>query len=407
MAVLNDQALFYTPKHQLIFSAMLSLNRKSEPIDITTVGNHLESDGLLAKVGGTAYLVDIVECVASTANAASYARTVKEKAVRRQIAEVCDQVSRSCYEAGEPTDKIVDQLQQQAYDIGRGAQVGGFRLLSDDNADCMQRIADWSSGEMQKRLIRTGRVDLDNQIHGFVPGDYVLLGGYTSHGKTQLALQMAEHMSVEQGRITGIHSIEMRREALNDRLHYSLAKINSERVKRGELTTQDWDELAKAEKRTRAAGLWVDDSTAVTPAQLWANVRTLKSRHNIEIVFVDYVQIMNHATAKGDTHEQRLREGSIRLKNMAKELGVVVVALSQLTDFGATLIRPSVHGVRECRAMGQDVDIALFVWHWNDNGVEKSCVICDKVREGRRGDVRMTFENGQWKDYTDREEPHE
>jgi len=393
---------FYVPKHGTIYAACLNLLSRQEPLDITTVANALLSTGDLGKVGGRVYMVELVEGVASTANAKSYARIVHEKAVARRLIEECNEIVRSAYEQSQPVSELLDHWQQRAFEFSGGKSTTGFSPLSDDNDAWLARVESLQSGAAQKDRIKTGFSELDLRVHGLCPGELVVIAGDTGQGKTQLALQIARDVAYSQGHHVGVLSLEMGKQELNARVQCAEAWIDNDSVETaGKLKADEFDRLVQAAQRTKDNHIWVDDSTLTSTLDLLANARRLKQQHDLRLLIVDYIQLMD-SHASEETRE-RVVSGIARwMKVIAKELRIVVVALSQITAPGESK-EPGITSLRESRAIGHHSDIVLMIHH--DAG-GRSWVILRKNRRGPSNKrIEMTFQRGQWAQIETHEPP--
>lgn len=387
VGILQTARAFYAPIHQIIYEAILNLYGASQPVDITTVVAHLLKIGLLDKVCGRVYLVELVEQVASTGNVGRYAEILKEKFTLRRIIEVSNEFISSCYSNnGTPVDQTLDRWQQVVFEIGQGLESEGFLPLCDDNDAWLRRVDQFQTGEMQKGRIRTGLSGLDRVIKGFAPGEMIVLAGETGSGKTQLALQIAHNIAFSQEKTAAILSLEMDAEELNARIQCFEALVDySENVKEpGGLTDQQYNRLVQAAGRTQVQRIFVESSALVTPPMLLARTRKLKTQRDVRLLIVDYLQLIDSG-GNEDTRERAVSGIARWMKTIAKELRITVLCLSQIT--------PPM-GLRESRAIGHHADKVMFVQH---DPIRGSGILVAKQRSGPSGAfVKMSFVNGQW-----------
>lgn len=392
---------FYVPKHKQIFGAALRLEQAGEPIDVHTISDELQKNDTLQQVGGRVYLVETWEQVASTLNVSAYIKIILDHSTSRQLICKCNEIAANCYNQERPVGLIVDDMQQMVYDIAQHRRSGGFELLSGDNTAFLQRVQDYETGEAQKRMVFSGFPTLDRILHGFERGACIIIGGRTSHGKTQLALQICESVAIERKKAVAFFSVEMSRQMLNERLHCSIARIDSEKMKDGQLGADDHDRLARAVSRSGKAKILIDDRSFVTPSQLLVNARKAKVQHGIELLVVDYLQIIQHSL-KGEYRERVVADISRRLKGIAKELDIPVLALSQLrrSERGENKL-PCLSDLRDSGAIEQDADVVIFVHH----ELDKAMLVVAKNRNGRTdGGIPMCFDKGHWDELTTRDE---
>jgi len=403
--ILDSPSHFYAPRHQTIYKAMLSLHQRGEPCDITTVAQELTEGKLLEQAGGRVYLVELAEHVASTVNVTQHAKVVLEKSALRQTIQIIGEINIECYAPGAKADEVLTLLQQKAFDLGRDKLRRGFVPLKDSNSDWLQLVQDYETGEAQKRVVLSGFKGLDDVLFGFEKGTTNIIAGHTSHGKTQLALQICEHVAMNQNRPVGIVSIEMNKIRLNARLQCSIARVDYEQVKRGKLTSEEHDRIALTCAKTSTLPIFIDDSACITPDQLLNRARIAVAEYGIELLVVDYLQIMNH-TGK-ETRERVVADLSRRMKRMAGELDIPVIVLSQLKRGDSAENRsPVLSDLRESGAIEQDADTVIFVYHHKDkNGTDLSELILAKNRDGKtQKTIPMTFIKGRWNEPSYREE---
>jgi replicative DNA helicase len=398
-SILTDEGGFYSPKHQMIYRAALDLAVESEPVDITTLITRLQDRGDLDKIGGRVYLVELADLVASTANLESYATTVREKAIRRRIISTCNRVVEDCHTDNDASaDQILDRMQQSAFEINQLAVDDGFSPLCDDNDAWLKRVDDYQSGLAQKNRIMTGFSGIDSRLHGLAPTELVIIAGDTGQGKTQLALQIVRNVAFDQGKNVAVLSLEMATNELNARIQCAESRVPHDKIETPHsLAPAEMDKLVLAASRTRHPKIWVSSSIMTTPASLLSHVRRLRVQRDIRLLVVDYLQLMD--ASSGEETRERVVSGLARwMKVIAKELGVVVICLSQITAQEGKA--PGITSLRESRAIGHHADQVLFVYH----SVEGSQIL---IRKNRRGPsnkaLAMRFEDGQWYEITERQ----
>jgi replicative DNA helicase len=386
--ILAKPSEFYSPKHQMIYEAALSVHARSEPVDIVTVVGELQRSGKLDRIGGRVYLVDLTEQVASTGNVATYAGIVQEKALRRKIIAVCQEIVGSCYGQELPADRILDQWQQAAFEIGQGQDIEGFRPLSEDNDAWLARVDKLQSGEAQKDRVLTGFSGIDHWTQGFAPTEMIVLNGKTGQGKTQLALQIARHCAYSQNKPVGILSLEMSFEDLNARIQCAEAWIDHFKVETsGGLRPEELNRLVHAAARTRSPKIFVNESILITPVQLFSSARRLKAQQDIRLLVVDYIQLMDPGAAE-DTREREVARMSRWMKVIAKSLNLVMLVLSQVTVIGKEV------SSRESKAIENDADKVLLIRHDDKGGAS---IFVKKQRRGPSNrSVPMNFDQGRW-----------
>jgi replicative DNA helicase len=406
--IIMDAGDFYAPKHQMIFQAAVDLYSKSEPVDITTVVSCLQDRGQLDKIGGRVYLVDLVEQVASTGNVASYAKIILEKSVLRRLIATSNEILNSCYAVEMPADELLDRAEANIFNISESRIRQGFVSLKDLAWDVITDINAQQAGDKPLGGLRTGFFDLDEKTLGFHPGDLIIIAGRPSMGKTALALNIAENVGIEtnQPKTVGIFSIEMSKEALVLRMLCSLANLNQHTIRSRKLNPSEWIQLTNAGSKLQKAAIFVDDSAMLSPLDLRAKARRLKAQHGLDLIIVDYIQLM-HCTTRVENRQQEISLISRNLKSLAKELRVPVVALSQLSravEQRGGEKRPQLADLRESGAIEQDADLVLMLYRpeaylsgverkdeINRNKLGQAEVIISKQRNGPTGSVDLYF----------------
>ena len=405
ISILPDSIAFYAPKHRKVYNAMRRLFDKSEPIDIPMVAGELM--GELADIGGRVYLVELVEPIASTANAPVYAKAVIDKYTRRQVISSCGAIIKSAYETELGTPALIDDWQRAASRIGGIGISGGFERLSATSDDIRQLIDDFQTGNYDNYCVKTGFPNLDRAMLGIPYGELCTIAGRTGSGKTQLALQIAKNRAAT-GRSVAILSLEMAKKSLGLRLLCSEALIDSGRVRRkGMLSDSELKRLNDAQYRLDKMGIYVDPNAATTPQQLIANARRLKKKDpSLDLVIVDYLQLMT-GSEKNLTREREVGMMSRNMKLLAMSVpNLAVIQLSQLNreadkeNANGEFPRPRLRMLRESGSIEQDSGLVIFIHRTGrgtDTDPERHWVIIGKDREGNPGiDVEFAFPYGQW-----------
>jgi replicative DNA helicase len=406
--VVMDAGDFYAPKHQMIFQAAVDLYSRSEPVDITTIVSCLQDRGQLDKIGGRVYLVDLVEQVASTGNVASYAKIILEKSVLRRLIATSNEILSSCYSVEMPADELLDRAEANIFNISESRLRQGFVPLKNLIDETMEKIDSMQVSEGGLSGMRTGFHDLDSATLGLHNGDLIVIAGRPSMGKTALALNIAEHVATREKnpKSVGIFSIEMSKEALVLRMLCSRARLSQHKVRSGKLTDAEWRKLPMAGAALSGAPLLVDDSPSLSPLDMRAKARRLKAQHNLDLLIVDYIQLM-HSSSRTENRQQEISLITRNLKALAKELDIPVIALSQLSravEQRGGEKRPQLADLRESGAIEQDADLVLLLYreefyrsHLERNDPKflevqgQAEVIIAKQRNGPTGTVRLGF----------------
>lgn len=391
MSAIKNPEAFYHPKNRKMFEIMRHLYLDSQPVDLTAV---VAKDMNLSVHG-----FELVDAICSTVNTAAHCRAIKESHTLRQTIVASNQTIRECYEMERPVQEIVDRAMQRQFEIGQNRESHGFVRIANVVDDVLKQIDDWQSGKEQARRINTGFDCIDRRLHGLVPGASYVIGGRTSHGKTQLAVQIAENVAISQNRAVALLSLEMATNELCERMVCDIAFVNSEKLKTvGSVTADEYTLLVNAGEKIRKALVLVDDTSDTNISTLMSNARIAKQRYDIALLVIDYIQLMPHERMSDDTRERVVSELARQIKCMARDLDVPVLALSQVTPPpGADIAKPlTLETLRESKAISFHADVVLFTQLLDMNqGTAKIRIA--KNRQGRAcEDIDMIFKDGRW-----------
>jgi replicative DNA helicase len=389
---------FYREPHRKILRAILDLNARLEPVDLVTLADALKNRNELQDVGGATYLAELAERVPTSAHVAYYARIVKEKSVLRQLIQTTAEIAARCYEAQGDVESFLDEAEHRVYAIAERKTRPSFFRVRDIVVESMKAVEQLYERRELVTGVPTGFADLDRKTAGLQPGDLVIVAGRPSMGKTALALNLAEHAALEAATGVAVFSLEMSKEQLVFRLLCSEARVDQSKVRAGFAAERDYPKLAIAAERLAEAPIYIDDTPALSVLELRAKARRLRREReaNLGLVVVDYLQLMRGIA--GDSREQEISSISRSLKALAKELGVPVVALSQLNRQVESRAdkKPVMADLRESGAIEQDADVILFLyrpWVYDPKNADEreAEVIIGKQRNGPTGTVPLTF----------------
>ncbi|MCX6825664.1 MAG: replicative DNA helicase [candidate division Zixibacteria bacterium] len=397
---------FYVSRHKIIYRAILNLYEKSSPCDITTVADELTKMDQIEKIGGRVYLVELVDGVVSVANVVSYANIILEKAVLRRLITVSNDIVKSCYVQEEDVSTILDLAEQNIFSISESRLRKGFTALSQLLPKTFEQIEDFQETKGGLIGIQTGFKDLDAMTAGLHNGDFIVIGGRPSMGKTAFALNMAEFVAVEQKVPVGVFSIEMSKEQVALRFLCGRAKISQHLLRTDRLKDSEWKRLSYASGPLSEAPLFIDDSATLSILEMRAKARRLKAQHNIGLLIVDYIQMI-YSSSRTENRQQEMAMISRSLKTLAKELNIPVVACSQLSRLLETRTgekRPQLSDLRESGAIEQDADVVMFVFrpefylsHLDKDDQKRrdaegrAEIILAKQRNGPTGSIHLAF----------------
>jgi replicative DNA helicase len=394
---------FYRYEHRLIFSAIKSLMEASKPADVITVHERLQSLNKAQDVGGIAYLNALAQSVPSAANLRRYAEIVRERAILRKLIEASDEIATQAFNPqGKAVPTILDESESRIFKIGEEGQRNrqGFQSMDVLIGQLIDRVNELAeNGAEEVTGVRTGFYDFDRMTAGLQPGDLIVLAARPSMGKTALAINIAEHVAVEEGLPVVVFSMEMGASQLALRMVGSVGRIDQQHLRTGALRDDEWSRLTEAVEKLSKANIFIDETPALNPAELRARARR-QSRQcgKLGLIVVDYLQLMSGSGSSEENRATEIGEISRGLKALAKELQCPVIALSQLNRSVETRTdkRPMMSDLRESGAIEQDADVIMFIYrdeYYNKDSKEPGVaeVIIGKQRNGPVGTVRLTF----------------
>jgi replicative DNA helicase len=388
---------FYRETHRKIFRAMLALSEKSEPIDLVTLTDTLRARGELQDIGGATYLAELQDKVPSAANIAHYARIVREKAVLRSLINVSNEIAGRCYNGEEDIERFLDEAERLIFEVSEKRVRPAFFKMSEMIMDTVKTVERLFERKELVTGVATGFLDLDRMTAGLQPADLIIVAARPSMGKTAFVLNIAQYVALHANTAVGLFSLEMSKEQLVMRMLCSEARVDNAKVRTGYLGERDFPRLAMAAGRLAEAPIFIDDTPAQNVLELRAKARRLKREANVGLIVIDYLQLMRGLTAQ-ENRTQELSEISRSLKSLAKELGVPVIALSQLNRQVEQRAdkRPMMSDIRESGSIEQDADVIMFIYRdevykadSQDEGVAE--VVVGKQRNGPTGTVRLAF----------------
>lgn len=392
---------FYVDKNGLIFSAIIKLFEKREPLDVVTLSEELEKQGNLKEVGGASYLTDLVNGVPSASHVVQYAQIVAQKATLRRLIEASSLINSMAYDEEEQLDSLLDNAEKTLFDVSQKHLRQNFVSIKDVLAESFERLDSLHKDKDSIRGVPTGFTGIDNVLAGLQKSDLIILAARPSMGKTSLALNIAQNVATKQGVPVGIFSLEMSKEQLIDRLLASEAGIDSWKLRTGNLEDKDFEKINKAMGVLAEAPLYIDDSAMANVMEMRTKARRLQSEHDLGLIVIDYLQLMS-GRAGSDNRVQEISEISRGLKGLARELNVPVIALSQLSRSveQRTPKIPQLSDLRESGSIEQDADVVMFIYRedYYEKETEKKNiaeVLIKKHRNGPTGDVELFFQPEQ------------
>ena len=394
---------FYRFEHRMVFGAIGALVNASKPADVITVFEQLLSQGKAEEIGGLAYLNSLAQYVPSAGNIRRYAEIVRERAILRKLVSVSDEIATNAFNPrGRPVATILDEAEQKIFNIGEeGARTKqGFQAMESLVVKLLDRVQEMADNPNDVTGVPSGFYDLDRMTAGFQAGDLIVLAARPSMGKTALAINIAEHVALNEGLPVAVFSMEMGAAQLAVRIVGSIGRIDQSHLRTGKLTDDEWPRLTEAIEKLRTISLHIDESAGLTSSELRANARRLSRQcGKLGLIVVDYLQLMSGSSNDGENRATELGEISRGLKMLAKELQCPVIALSQLNRSVETRPdkRPMMSDLRESGAIEQDADIIMFIYR-DEYYTKDACkepgvaeVIIAKQRNGPTGTVKLAF----------------
>jgi len=387
---------FYRPAHQQVFEAIRRLFDTNQPIDAITVAEILRKEGALERVGGVAFLTGLLDVVPAAANVEYYASIVEEHAVRRRLMRVGGEIGMLAVEMAKPIADVVDRAEQAVFAVSDRRVGDGLAPIDELLGPAIEKAEELQRRGAEVTGIPTGYRDLDRKLAGLHPTNLVVIAARPGMGKTALALNIAQNVAIRDHPVA-IFSLEMSREEVVSRMLCAQGRIDSQRLRTGRLSEGDFAKLSHAASALYKKPIFVDDSPGLTVTEIRAKSRRLRRRPGLDLVVVDYLQLMNGSG--GENRQQEIALISRSLKSLARELHVPVIALSQLNRAVEQREdrRPRLGDLRESGAVEQDADVVMFIYrdeYYHPERVEAKGVaevVIAKHRQGAVGKIEMTF----------------
>ena len=395
-----DERSFYRESHRRIWAGIVALFERGESVDLITLREELSRRGELESIGGTAYLTELFEYMPSAANVDHHARIVAEKAVLRRLIEAATSITEESYRGAEAAEMVLDRAQERIFDISAARTRRGFIAMREVVMETFEIIQELYDKKSHVTGLESGFIDLDAKTAGFQKTDLIIVAGRPSMGKTSFCLNVAEHCAIKNRVPVAIFSLEMAKEQVAQRMLCSQSRVDGHRLRTGYLRDAEWTVLTRAASELSDAPIYIDDTPGVSVLELRAKARRLAMEvKSLGLIIVDYLQLMRGGD-DAENRQQEISRISQALKSLAKELGVPVIALSQLSravEQRGGDRRPVLSDLRESGAIEQDADVVLFIYrpeiYDQENEETKGIaeVIIGKQRNGPIGSVRLAF----------------
>ncbi|MGK0469312.1 replicative DNA helicase [Clostridium sp.] len=387
---------FYRDSHKVIFNAIFELYQKDTPIDMITLLEHLRSSEKLEASGGITYISEISNSVPSTANLSSYIKIVDDKSVLRKLIRASTEIMENCYNKQDDVEAVMDLAEQKVFNIAERKSTSDFEPMNTVLERGFLEIERIFNNKGETTGVASGFPELDGLTAGFQKGDMILIAARPSMGKTTFALNLAEYAALREGKSVAVFSLEMSKEQLSYKLLCSEANVDMSKLRSGNLEDKDWENIAKASGPLAAAKIFIDDTAGTSVMDMRSKCRKLKMEHGIDMILIDYLQLMSGSNT--ESRQQEVSEISRSIKALAKEMECPVIALSQLSRAPEQRAdhRPMLSDLRESGSIEQDADIVMFLYRdeYYDTETEDKNIaelIISKQRNGPIGTVKLAW----------------
>ena len=399
LSVLKDND-FYVEAHKIIFNAMYEIYKNNSPVDLITLSDELEKKDLLESVGGLEYITTLTNIVPSASNYKHYIDIVKRDSVLRKLITAGNDIVNKAYEGGEKDDTIAF-AEKNIFDIGREEEKSTLDPLKNSLDEVLDKFEIIQKDKGSLRGISTGLYGLDKLLNGLQKSDLILVAARPGCGKTSLAMNIVNYAAIHEKKHCAIFSLEMPKSQLAQRSLCSVAYVDMEKALKGELDVKEWEALWSAKDKLSKANIYADDSSLNTPMDILSKCRKLKREHGLDLIMIDYLQLMSSGAKSTESRQQEVSSMSRNLKIAAKELDVPIILLSQLSRSVEQRSdhRPQLSDLRESGAIEQDADIVIFIYRpdmyndapENEKGQDIAEVIVAKHRNGPQGTVKVKW----------------
>ena len=387
---------FYRDGHKVIYKAIFEMFKNDMAVDLVTLLEYLKSTDQLEKAGGVTYITEVSSSVPTTTNLSSYITIVEEKSILRRLIKASTAIIEDSYNKQGEVEGVLDLAEKKIFDIAEKRSTSDFESLSDVLERGFLEIERLFNNKGQITGVPSGFTDLDAKTSGFQKGDMVLIAARPSMGKTTFALNIAENAALREGKSVVIFSLEMPKEQLAYKLLCSEANVDMLKLRTGNLDDKDWENIARATGPLSKAKIYIDDTAGVTVMEMRSKCRRLKMEYGIDLILIDYLQLMSGSSS--ENRQQEVSEISRSIKALAKEMECPVIALSQLSRAPEQRAdhRPMLSDLRESGSIEQDADLVMFLYrdeYYNKETEDKNMAECivAKHRNGPVGTVKMAF----------------
>lgn len=388
---------FYQKQYGILFGAMVEMYEENQPIDLITLQNRLREKDVPPEISSMEFVQGLLNLAYTSANVGGYAQIVAEKAQMRRLIRTCEEIAATCYAGKESSEVIMEDTEKKIFQVLQRKSGDDFTPIKEVVLNALDKIEAASRTKGSVTGLATGFIDLDYKTSGFQPSDLLLIAARPSMGKTAFALNIAEYMAFHNNLTVAVFSLEMSKEQLVNRLFAMESRVESQTLRTGNLNDSEWANLIEAAGTIGRSNLIIDDTPGISVTELRSKCRKYKLEHNLDIVMIDYLQLMT-ANRRADSRQQEISDISRSLKEIARELQVPVVALSQLSRAVEQRPdhRPMLSDLRESGAIEQDADVVMFIYrddYYNHDTQKKDVaeIIIAKQRNGPIGTVELAW----------------
>ncbi|MEE1243284.1 replicative DNA helicase [Frisingicoccus sp.] len=389
---------FYQRQYGILFDVMTELYREDKPVDLVTLQERMKSKDVPPELTSVEFISGIVNDVPTSANVKHYAETVAEKALLRRMIKTNEEIANTCYLGKEPVDQILETTEKKIFDLLQKKGADDYVPIQDVVLSVIDKIEAAAKHKGTVTGLSTGFYDLDYKTSGFQPSDLILIAARPSMGKTAFVLNLAQHIAVKNHITTAIFSLEMSKDQLVNRVLSMESKVDSQLIRTGNLSGNDWEKLIESAGEISKAPLIIDDTPGISISELRSKCRKYKLENDLGLVIIDYLQLMSGGTKRSESRQQEISDISRSLKALAREINAPVIALSQLSRACETRPdhRPILSDLRESGAIEQDADVVMFIYrddYYNKDTDKKNIseIIIAKQRNGPIGTVELVW----------------
>lgn len=390
---------FYQTAYGVIFDSVVELFNEGKPVDLITLQNRLKEKDVPEEISSLEFVRDLLAAVPTSANVKYYAEIVAEKSTLRKMIKMNEEIANACYLAKEPVEAIMERTEKKVFELVQNRNNGDFVPIKQVVLNALEKIEKSSKSKGTVTGIPTGFIDLDYKTSGLQPSDLILVAARPSMGKTAFVLNIAQHVAFRQNKTVAIFSLEMSKEQLVNRLFSLESYVDAQLLRTGNLKDSDWEKLIEGAGIIGRSNLIIDDTPGISISEMRSKCRKYKLEHNLELIIIDYLQLMSGSVGgRSESRQQEISDISRSLKALARELHVPVISLSQLSRAVEQRPdhRPMLSDLRESGAIEQDADVVMFIYrddYYNKDTELKNIseIIVAKQRNGPIGTINLAW----------------